>query len=1090
MNVQGWKLKFVALIFALASTLEATPALAAGAQAPHLQSTAWTHLSTAQGDLETPTQSKEQTASLILDINKDGKQDFVIGARKTPGPSLVWYERRSTGWRKYLIESAVLDIEAGGAYHDIDGDGDLDIVMGGSTRSNQVWWWENPFPNYAINTGWTRREIKNSGANKHHDQLFGDFDHDGRVELVFWNQHASKLFLAEIPNNPRNAGAWSYTEIYGWSGGMEHEGLAQADVNGDGKLDLVGGGRWFNHTGGANFAVEVIDDELRFSRVAVGQLVAGGRPEIVFGAGDWTGPLRWYQWSGGSWQRHNLISGNIDHGHSLEVADVNGDGHLDIFTAEMRLDGGNNDAKTWLFLGDSNGNFTRTEVASGFDLHEARLGDLDADGDLDILGKPYNHRTPRIDIWLNNQRQAACKPALNQWRRHVIDSAKPARSIFITHADLDGDGWQDVVTGGWWYKNPGSPNGNWARKTIGSPFNNLAEVYDFDQDGDIDLLGWTGQGSRNHGALVWANNNGRGGFSIGQNIGSGSGDFLQGVAVERFQNSGPIEVALSWHNGGNGIQMLTVPANPANGQWSWRLLSSTTQAEALSVGDIDDNGQNDLLLGTQWLRNRNNNWDVQTLHNTGAPPDRNRLVDMNGDGRLDAVVGYEAINQAGVVAWYEQPATATNRWPERVIANVIGPMSLDVSDLDRDGDPDVAVGEHNMAQPNNARLFVFENTDGRGGAWQQHIVHTGDEHHDGAQIVDIDADGDDDIISIGWDHSRVLLYENTASACGDEPPPSPCEPSSSNVILNPSFETGKTYWKISSTGTAAFATTGPAQHCASAAKVALSRPGTNSQLFQTGVTLQPNTSYRLRFAAYSSGGRDLSLFLQKHTSPSTNYGLKKMQVDLSTGWRTYSISFTTPNFGGSVNDGRLRFSFTPFAATGDVYWVDSVELTQANSSQADDLATPGEIVLLENDSPDALLLNEPTVGAAALEATLLVSPEAAFAEGAPGNVQGMVQLLAGEAAAATLTPVAGVTVSLLDAATNGATFAQQTQSDGNGRYLFSSVPAGDYLLLITPPPNMLSGAPLFVSTAGEAIQVVQTLEQPVGSLYLPLVARN
>jgi hypothetical protein len=55
--------------------------------------------------------------------------------------------------------------------------------------------------------------------------------------------------------------------------------------------------------------------------------------------------------------------------------------------------------------------------------------------------------------------------------------------------------------------------------------------------------------------------------------------------------------------------------------------------------------------------------------------------------------------------------------------------------------------------------------------WNRHLVYTGDEHHDGAQVVDIDNDGDLDIISIGWTHNRVVLYENMASA-GTSPPPS------------------------------------------------------------------------------------------------------------------------------------------------------------------------------------------------------------------------------------------------------------------------------------------------------------------------------
>jgi hypothetical protein len=113
--------------------------------------------------------------------------------------------------------------------------------------------------------------------------------------------------------------------------------------------------------------------------------------------------------------------------------------------------------------------------------------------------------------------------------------------------------------------------------------------------------------------------------------------------------------------------------------------------------------------------------------------------------------------------WYAQPPVATDLWTEHHIADVIGPMSLDVVDMDTDGDFDVVVGEHNLKEPAGARLLVFENKDGKGSSWVPHLVHTGDEHHDGALAADIDGDGDLDIVSIGWEHGKVLLYENLAS---------------------------------------------------------------------------------------------------------------------------------------------------------------------------------------------------------------------------------------------------------------------------------------------------------------------------------------
>jgi hypothetical protein len=191
-------------------------------------------------DIPEPGPSTEQTASLILDVDKDGINDFIIASRVT-GPSVLWYRRNTTGWTKYLIDKAFLPIEAGGAFYDIDGDKDLDIVFGADSQSNKVWWWENPYPNYNPSVSWRRYEIKNSGLNKRHDQIFGDFDGDQKADLVFWNQKANKLFFADIPSDPKNTKPWLYTDIFVSS--SQSEGLAKADIDLDGKIDIVGGGR-------------------------------------------------------------------------------------------------------------------------------------------------------------------------------------------------------------------------------------------------------------------------------------------------------------------------------------------------------------------------------------------------------------------------------------------------------------------------------------------------------------------------------------------------------------------------------------------------------------------------------------------------------------------------------------------------------------------------------------------------------------------------------------------------------------------------------------------------------------------------------
>ena len=374
----------------------------------------WKHLSTVNGDLAAPNAGDQQTASIVLDIDKDGDNDFVISER-TQAPSVVWYRRGPNGWTKYVVDNQPLHIEAGGDFCDIDEDGDLDIVLGGDWQNNKIWWWENPRPNYEPNTPWTRREIKNFGGNKHHDQIFSDFDGDGKAELVFWNQGACKLYIAEIPQNPREAKSWQCTEIYSYSGDSEieqrgtypgfkaineHEGLAKSDIDGDGKIDIVGGGRWFKHNGGSSYTPNIIDAGYAFTRAAAGQLIKDGRPEVILVVGDGWAPLMMYEWKKGAWVSKKLIE-EVDCGHSIALVDFNRDGNLDIWLAEMRLNGKNPDAKNLILLGDGNGNFQTLEISTGIELHESKIADLDGDGDLDILGKPYNWQAPRLDIWLN-----------------------------------------------------------------------------------------------------------------------------------------------------------------------------------------------------------------------------------------------------------------------------------------------------------------------------------------------------------------------------------------------------------------------------------------------------------------------------------------------------------------------------------------------------------------------------------------------------------------------------------------------------------------------------------------------------------------
>lgn len=373
---------------------------------------AWKHLSSATGDLPAPNRGTEQTSLTIGDFEGNGHLGFIVTER-TAQDSVVLYRQVGSEWKRSVVEPAPLHIEAGGIAMDVDGDGHLDYIAAGDWKTNEIWWWRNPWPK--MDQPWVRRTIKHSGFPKHHDQKAADFDGCGRPEVVFWNQDAHGLFIAKVPEHPLQTGEWPITQIYhystdsqteqlgkspDWKGVNEHEGLAIIDIDGDGKPDIVGGGRWFRNLGDLKFEENVIDPRYPFSRAAAGKLVKDSiRPQVVFVVGDGDGPLNMYQWVKGTWMPHKIA--DIHFGHSLQIADFDGDGNLDIFVGEQRLDGANPESKGYIFYGDGKGNFRQTDFVAGLDFHEAKVVDLNGDGRPDIVSKPYNFGSPGIDIFMN-----------------------------------------------------------------------------------------------------------------------------------------------------------------------------------------------------------------------------------------------------------------------------------------------------------------------------------------------------------------------------------------------------------------------------------------------------------------------------------------------------------------------------------------------------------------------------------------------------------------------------------------------------------------------------------------------------------------
>ena len=681
------------------------------------------------------------------DIDGDGQLDAVAASSNNGG--MYWYEHPT--WTQHTIRATgswTTDMQTG----DVDGDGDLDVVI---PNSSGLKWYENPRPGGDPRTAtWAEHTIGGGGAN-HHDVELGDMEPDGDLDVISRKKNGSDTsFWRQGP-----AGSWTRVSLPAGSG----EGTAVGDIDGDGDLDVAHNGFWLEQQTPTSWASHTIDTNWASDTgVTIADIDGNGDQDVVIAPSESTGRLSWYDAIdpvNGPWIEHT-IDASVSYLHTFKAADMDHDGDLDLVTAEMHQSSDPDEVS--IYFNDGRGTAWSQQVVATTGSHNLRVGDIGGDGDLDIFGANWNDGAPNsavVEMWEN----LTAPLALDSWRRHILETSLPWDSTFVDAGDLDGDGLPDLALGGWWYPNPGVLAGTWTRNNISDPadspqLDNVALLFDFDNDGDLDVLGTNGQPGGED--LSWARNDGSGaftGFDI-TNAATG-GDFLQGVSIHQLIVGGQEEVVLSWHNGASGTDMLSVPDDPTTATWPLTHLSATTNMEQVPVGDLDGDGDADIHLGTSWLRQgAGGAFTVQpgiTLSG-GGDPDRVVLADLDGDEDLDVVIGVEF---GSALLWGENDGDG-GTWTEHAIAGDFDYFSVDARDVDGDGDIDVVGGAH----MGNGEVSLYEN-DGTGLGWTTHVVDAGHaslDHHDGTVLVDLDLDRDLDIVSIGWSKNSLVIYENLA----------------------------------------------------------------------------------------------------------------------------------------------------------------------------------------------------------------------------------------------------------------------------------------------------------------------------------------
>jgi hypothetical protein len=710
-----------------------------------------------------------QTAGPLTlgDIDGDGHRDIVVLVwASSRGDSsdgvLYWY--RYPSWNREVVKDSAHFFGDGIMVFDFDGDSDKDIITcQGNDSISAVCWYENDLGGsssswleHIIDTLEFGSEVKNIDI--------GDIDKNGHKDIVVRTKRRVGIYFREA------SGILVKKELVI----RDREGMVLGDIDGDSDLDVILNGFFMKNPADArldDWTEHKIDDQWYTDdtggwqdhsvMVDVGDFNKDGNLDVVYSHSEKAGfMVSWYERIDSKgltkgWKRHDV--GVIDYCHTLKTGDLDLDGDDDLLVGSSIRDSlpqlsvylNMDDGSSWL-------DFEVDDKA----VYKGIIGDIDEDGDLDIVS-PVSWVDPPIHLWRNLLNPSLLP--LDNWDRHLIDGELMSNALFIESGDLDGDGLIDLVAGGRWWKNPGTLDKKWNRREIGSPLNNAALVFDVDGDSDLDIFGSQGKGAAANNEFAWAENDGSGHFTVITNIATGgTGDFLQGRVLSNFGDGA--QIALSWHNGGGAIHVLNIPPDPSELEWDFGVLSTVTQKEDLSAGDIDRDGDVDLLLGTIWLRNDGGTWTDFVLGeltdlDPDAEPDRNELADINGDNRLDAVVGLE---NGEHILWFEAPGNPEGMWERHVIGLLEGEgFSLDVADFDEDGDMDVVVGEHRGSI--NNRVILYENRDG-GEWWQVHEIDSDSkeviDHHDGTQVADMDADGDLDIISTGWYIKKVWIFKN------------------------------------------------------------------------------------------------------------------------------------------------------------------------------------------------------------------------------------------------------------------------------------------------------------------------------------------
>tara|TARA_Y100001972_G_scaffold111992_1_gene145345 strand:+ start:8948 stop:10081 length:1134 start_codon:yes stop_codon:yes gene_type:complete len=340
----------------------------------------------------------------------------------------------------------------------------------------------------------------------------------------------------------------------------------------------------------------------------------------------------------------------------------------------------------------------------GNKMGQTSLVDVDKDDDLDWV---YGARGQMN--WFEYQ-------SADQWVFHNIGEGA-STDVGGCAIDVNEDGWMDFFVGTGWYQNSGEPKtkGFTTIPDVGGLFCHDNVATDVDGDGVLDIVALSNHPTNPH--MVWYRK----------------------------------------------------PEDPSS-KWDSIYIAEGIHGgiDPMGYGDLDSDGDMDLVRGDVWFENANSlgtRWipHKELIPKNGSRPDKYGLclkswvIDLDQDGDLD-IIQTEADTPDGRVFWFENDDL---NWINHGITAESTNQdfhSLVVADLDNDGDVDV-FSSGGPLSIDTMKAFIWENLDGYGGAWKEHLISEDIQGHE-AVGGDVDGDGDIDICTKPWNGDLHLFLEN------------------------------------------------------------------------------------------------------------------------------------------------------------------------------------------------------------------------------------------------------------------------------------------------------------------------------------------